>query len=141
MKDDAAADPDHRGRADGPQPAEQIRHALDERAAGQAQRRGKATRPATDAPAPGRDRPLDDKRHDAVDRRRYADADEGEDDPLGHDIAGGDGGSVIAMIPAERMKSVLMALAIFPSSKVFASIATGSSFASWACAPWGKRNS
>ena len=41
MKDDAAADPDHRGRADGAQSTEQPGHALDERAAGHAQRRCK----------------------------------------------------------------------------------------------------
>ena len=49
--------------------------------------------------------------------------------------------SVMAMISAERMKSVLMALAIFSSSKVLASSATVSSSASWACASCGKRAS
>jgi hypothetical protein len=46
----------------------------------------------------------------------------------------GSAASVIAMISAERMKSVLMALATFSSSIVFAFNATVPSWASCACA-------
>ena len=84
---------------------------------------------------------FDDQRDDAIDRGRDADADDGQHHRLRHGMPAGMAASVIAMISAERMKSVLMALATFPSSKVLASIATGSSFASCACAPCGKRNS
>ena len=46
--------------------------------------------------------------------------------------------SAIAMISADRMKSVLIALATFWSSSACGSAAAGASLASWACAWCGK---